>query len=214
MISRNLADENMNPDSTPMPSLRLTMYFAVIFLVLCGCAVSRQVSFNEADFVGTSGHGSGVAAGSAYAIVNAKKLDAGNATVVLTPVNAYTTENVRRRFVNGENLQSADSRIDKYLRSATTDAQGNFAIRDIRPGEYYVESRVEWTTSYVEVFERDQSTSTMYSDHDKLIFGRVSVKNNQTVHVTNWDQSSQVHDQFYAYGGVLSRPHHRLVTSP
>lgn len=190
------------------------MSFAVLFLVLCGCTVSREVSFNEADFVGTSAHGSGVVAGRAYAIANDKKLDAGDATVVLTPVNAYTTENVRRRFVNGENLQSADSRIDKYLRSATTDAQGNFTIRDIRPGEYYVESRVEWTTSYVEVFERDQSTSTMYSDHDKLIFARVSVKNNQTVHVTNWDQSSQVHDQFYAYGGVLSRPHHRLVTSP
>ena len=171
--------------------------------------------FNEADFVGTSGRGTGVVTGHAYGILNNNKvLDADHEIVVLTPVTPYTTENVRRRFVKGENLQSADRRIDKYLRSATTDAQGYFTIREIPPGEYYVESKVDWTTSNQEIFDNDGSESTMYADHDKLIFARVSVKNNQTVRVASWDQSSPVHNAFYAYGGTLDRPRHRLLTSP
>ena len=130
----------MTPDSAMMRSLRLATSLAVLPLVLCGCTGSREVPFNEADFVGTSGRGTGVVTGRAYGILNdTKELDADNEIVVLTPVTPYTTENVRRRFVNGENLQSADRRIDKYLRSATTDAQGYFTIREIPPGEYYVE---------------------------------------------------------------------------
>jgi hypothetical protein len=195
-------------------SLDLTASLSVLVLVLCGCTASREVPFNEADFVGASGRGTGVVTGRAYCVLgDNKELDAGNAIVVLTPVTPYTTENVRRRFVNGENLPSADLRIDKYLRGATTDAQGYFTIRGIPPGDYYVESKIDWTTSYHEVFE-DGSESDMYADHDKLIFAGVSVKNNRTVSVTSWDQGSPVHDGFYGYGGTLSRPHHRLLTSP
>jgi len=187
---------------------------ALLFLFLCGCTVSREVPFNEAAFVGTSAPGTGIVTGHAYGVLNDDKaVDADHEIVVLTPVTPYTTENVRRRFVKGENLQSADPRIDKYLRSATTDAKGYFTIREIPPGDYYVESKVDWTTSHQEIFD-DGSESTMYADHDRLIFARVSVKNNQTVRVTSWDQTSPIHNAFYAYGGTFDRPQHRLLSSP
>src|SRR5262245_49574300 len=154
---KNLLVRTGSPGSTN-GLLRLAAFLAVQFLVFSGCTVSREVPFNEADFVGTSGHGTGVATGRAYGILNDNKvLDAEHEIVVLTPVTPYTTENVRRRFVKGENLQSADRRIDKYLRSTRTDAQGYFKIDEIPPGEYYVESKVDWTTSYQEIFDDDGS---------------------------------------------------------
>jgi hypothetical protein len=183
---------------------------ALACLAWAGCAVSRDVPYNEAEFAATSGHGSGVVSGHAYAVLgDGDVVDAAGEMVVVAPVTAYTTENVHRRFIRGENLHAADPRIDKYLRNTTADAHGNFSIGGIPPGDYYVESEANWTTSY-QALDNDGIETTMLVDHHKFVFARISLKSGQQMRVTQWDQSSRVRDGFYAYGGTLSHPHHQL----
>jgi hypothetical protein len=88
--------------------------FLILFAsLLTGCTESRQTQFNEADFIAASARGSGVVTREVYLMLGNTKVTADREVVVLAPVNSYTTENVRRRFLGGENLQSADNRIDK-----------------------------------------------------------------------------------------------------
>ncbi len=186
---------------------------SIIVLAMClmvgGCTATRQQPFVEGDFTKTAGPGSGVVSGHAYAVMNNNDvLNAEQETVVLTPVTSYTTENVQRRFMRGENLRSANRRIDKYLRSTTTDGQGNFSIGGVPAGDYYVETEVNWTSSYQDV-DNDGIETTMHADHHKLIYARVSVGKGQRVRVTQWDQSSPIKNSLYAYGGTLSHPHHQ-----
>jgi hypothetical protein len=184
---------------------------AAVLLCLGGCSAPRQTAFNEADFAKTSGRGSGVVSGRAVAILNDHQAVAASGEVVaIVPVTPYTTENIQRRFVNGEHLQSADRRIDKYLRATTTDSEGNFAIGGLPAGEYYVQTEAQWTTSHLET-DNDGIEENMHVDHEKLIYARISVRDHQTVRVTNWDQRSPIHDGFYAYGGTLDGPHHPLL---
>ncbi len=192
-------------------SLRAVAGAGLLASALCSCAATRQVQFNEADFAATAGRGAGVVSGRAYALLDGGRTIAANGEViVLAPVNAYTTENIQRRFQRGENLRSADQRIDKYLRSAVSDGQGNFVIRGVPSGDYYVEAKVGWTTQHEET-DNDGIEEMMNVDHDKLIYARVSIKNGQSARVTSWNQDSPVHDAFYAYGGTLSHPHHQLI---
>jgi len=171
--------------------------------MLTGCAVSRTVPFNEADFTHALKNGTSTVTGQAYVITkDGTTYYADHQVVVLAPVNAYTTENIRRRFVNGENLRSADPRIDKYLRSAMTDATGHFVIRGVPAGEYYVDGAVPWVTSYNDV-DSDGISTVMHVNHEKLYFTRISLKGGQTMHITKWDQRNPVYDSFYAYGGTL-----------
>lgn len=180
-------------------------------MALGGCAVSREVPFNPADFARSAAPGSGKVTGQVYAILrNGRSLTADGEPVVVAPVNAYTTENIQRRYIGGEHLRSADSRIDQYLHTGTTDRDGNFTVRGIPPGEYYVESEVTWTTSRLET-DNDGIESNMHVDHEKLVFSRITIRNGQVVRVTAWNQSNPVHDSFYSYGGSLVRPHHQLV---
>lgn len=180
-------------------------------LTFSSCAEPRKTPFNEADFASAAANGSGVVSGQVYCLVNGnEKLTADVEWVAVVPVNAYTTENIRRRFIKGEHLQSADKRIDKYLRSATTDSEGHFTIRGVPPGTYYVQSEVTWTTSHEET-DNDGIEENMHVDHEKLVYAQISVKNGQAVRVASWDQSNPVHDGFYAYGGTLSKPHHQLL---
>jgi len=141
-----------------------------------------------------------------------QKLTADQEVVVLAPVNAYTTENVRRRFLGGENLPSADNRIDKYLHDTTTDVDGRFSITGVPPGDYYLESEITWTTQNLETDE-DQRHYYMYRDHQKLVFARLSVKGNQTIRVSDWNQNSPIQGAGYSYGGTVEHPHHQFLSS-
>jgi hypothetical protein len=153
-----------------------------------------------------------VVTGQVYLMLGNQKLTADQEVVVLAPVNAYTTENVRRRFLGGENLSSADNRIDKYLRDTTTDADGRFSITGVPPGDYYLESEITWTTQNLETDE-DQRHYYMYRDHQKLLFVQLSVKDNQTNRVSDWNQNSPVQDAGSTYAGLVMHPHHQFLSS-
>ena len=71
-------------------------------------------------------------------------------TIELMPVNPYTDEVVRQVYEGGQSLQPPDARFAKYLRETHPDDQGNFAFRQLPPGEYYVGCNisVSYDTSY------------------------------------------------------------------
>ena len=187
--------------------------FLIIFAsLLTGCTQSRQTQFNEADFIAASARGSGVVTGQVYLMLGNQKLTADREVVVLAPVNAYTTENVRRRFLEGENLSSADNRIDKYLHDTTTDADGRFSITGVPPGDYYLESEINWTTQNLETDDA-QRHYYMYRDHQKLVFVQLSVKDNQTNRVSDWNQNGPIQDAGSTYGGLVMHPHHQFLSS-
>ena len=181
------------------------------FLAVCtGCTESRQVPFNESEFSGTTGRGTGAVTGRAYVLFEDGRTPISNDTVLLAPVTNYTTEAIQRKYVKGQNLEPADPRLAKYVRTVNTDADGNFVIRDIAPGEYYVAGELNWTSSQLDTGD-DGIETLMYTDHTQRIFARVSVRNNQTVRILEWNQLSPTRDSFYSYGGTFTRPHYRLL---
>ena len=93
----------------------------------------RRVAYNEADFAGYGGSGSGQVTGRAVLGVRV----AANTSVILMPANAYTTEIVQRSYAQREHLQEADPRLQKYQREVTSDSNGNFVFRSVPPGNYY-----------------------------------------------------------------------------
>lgn len=91
-----------------------------------------------------------------------------------------------------------------------TDAAGRFLFQGLPPGEYELRTKLNWTTTYIEVND-DGTHDRMYADHWKELVARVRVKPGQTAHVTTFSEG-QTRDAFYAYGGTLSKPHHPLVS--
>jgi hypothetical protein len=191
-------------------SVRLFLFIVASYLT--GCTQSRQTQFNEADFIAAAARGSGVVTGQVYLMLDNTKLTADQEIVALAPVNTYTTENIRRRYLGGENLQSADNRIDKYLRNTTTDADGRFSITGVPSGDYYLESEITWSTQFLQTDE-DGRQYYMYSDHQKLVFVQLSAKGNQTIRVSDWNQNGPIQGAGYSYGGTNAQPHHQLLSS-
>jgi hypothetical protein len=93
--------------------------------------------------------------------------------------------------------------------SIRTDAEGRFVFGDLPPGEYELRTQLDWTTTYVEVYD-DGTRDRLYADHSKQLVALVQVKPHQTAHVTTFSESG-TRDAIYAYGGILSKPHHPLV---
>jgi len=160
-------------------------------LSLCSCAaplVSRQVPFHEADFAWAGRTGSGSVSGQVFVTMTDHTMKIGsNVTLVLLPVNAYTTESIQRKYLGGENLADGDPRYDKYVHAAQADDQGYFAFHQIPPGDYFVGTNVVW--SYW-IWNTD-GEGVMYKitiTRRTRIFTRVSVHNGQTIRVTDWVQ--------------------------
>ena len=94
---------------------------AAAAVAFSSCVASRQVSFNEADFARTTGTGSGSVTGHASVTFSwqdwtgpqTTTRTADSETVVLLPVNAYTTESIQRKYIAGVNLADGDPRYCK-----------------------------------------------------------------------------------------------------
>ena len=91
-----------------------------------------------------------------------------------------------------------------------TNGEGRFVFQNLPPGQYQFRSRFDWTTTYIETYD-DGITDRMYADHSRDIVGQVQIKPGQINRIKTYTVSP-THDAFYAYGGLISRPHHPLVT--
>ena len=114
-------------------------------------------------------------------------------------MNAYTTEIVQRGFLSGHPMQS-DPRLTKYRRSAKSDESGNFVIRHVPAGEYYVISFAEWSYSYDSENADDTGTDRITADFKKPIFAKISVRSGQTARVKQWNQNCPDIGSPFAHG--------------
>jgi hypothetical protein len=184
----------------------LPMLLSAMLVTFSGCVVSRQTAFNPADFNSMQRKGSGVISGRVSVDTsNAGTIHPHFQQIILVPVNAYTTENVLRRFINGENLHSADKRLDQYARTVNTDGDGNFTFRGVPSGDYYLEGEMPWIISYMDT-DNDGIPERMHVSYFKYYFARTSVKDGQTTQVTQFDQRNRERHTHYATGGTLYRP--------
>src|SRR5260370_34285781 len=55
--------------------------------------------------------------------------------------------------------------------SIRTDAEGRFVFAQLPPGQYELRTQLNWTTTYVEVYD-DGSTDRLYADHSKQLVAR------------------------------------------
>jgi hypothetical protein len=169
--------------------LRPAILTAALFFSSCAAPlVQRQAPFSEADFARTSGTGSGSVTGQVFVTMTNHTTKIGsNADLVLLPVNAYTAESIQRKYINGENLVDGDPRYYKYVRATHADEQGSFAFRHLPPGDYFVGTNVVWSHW---IWNTD-GEGVMYKitiSYRTRIFARVSVRDGQTVQVTDWSQ--------------------------
>jgi hypothetical protein len=156
------------------------------WLVSCEVPQPRHAVFNEAVFSKTSGSGTGVVMGQAYAEMKSGLIRyTQNDTVDLVPVNAYTTEIMERRFAHGVKLSPPDPRFNRYVRVANTDSLGHFAFRGVPPGEYYVGTTVDWS-DWNWGYDAEGAPYKITIQYHGPIYQRISVSNGQTVRVTNW----------------------------
>lgn len=91
-----------------------------------------------------------------------------------------------------------------------TNQEGQFLFPNVPPGQYDLRTQFEWTTTYVEEYD-DGSVDRMYTDHSRAIVARVRVKPGQTARVTTFTVGP-THDAGWAYGGLLLKPHHTVVS--
>jgi len=91
-----------------------------------------------------------------------------------------------------------------------TNQEGRFLFQNVPPGQYELRTQFEWTTTYVEEYD-DGSVDRMYTDHSRAIVARVQVNPRQTARVTTFTVGP-THDAGWAYGGLLLKPHHTVVS--
>jgi hypothetical protein len=158
---------------------------------LCSCAapvVPRRVPFNEADFTRLPATGSGSVTGQVFVTMTDNTVKIGsNAEVTLLPVNPYTTETIQRKYLRRENLADGDPHYYHYLHSTTSDDQGDFALHQIPPGDYYVGTNVVWSHWIWNTDSEGVMTKSTIA-YRTMIYTRISVQNGQTVKVTVWNQ--------------------------
>jgi len=160
-----------------------------LFIPLTGCRSPQphQVAFDESAFTRAAVAGSGTVSGRAYAVDQGNEFPANQEPVELVPVNAYTRETIQRGLLGGRILQP-DPRLARYRRTTTSDAQGNFTLSHIPPGEYYLSSLAEWEHHYESENADDTGTDKMVAEHKKPIFAQISVPNAHSIRVTQWNQ--------------------------
>ena len=122
---------------------------ASLFFLLLGCTstVKQSVPFDETQLTPYLAEGTATITGSAFLKTKGGevKLGAGN-TVKLFPATDYFKERVKlagtlKAF---QQLEGYDSRLNKYVRTTTADAQGNFEFKDVPAGEYYASCSITW----------------------------------------------------------------------
>ncbi len=172
------------------PRLLPSLLALVAILSGGGCVTdsAHQVAFDESAFKGSGGSGSATVTGRAYAVYRGDQYAASDESVELLPVNTYTTEMVQGGLLTGHPMQS-DPRLAKYRRTATADWNGNFAIRHVPSGEYYVVSYAEWEHSYDSENADDTGTDRVTAEFKKPIFARITVRGGGSVRVSQWNQN-------------------------
>jgi len=180
-------------------SLPITRVFGLLtasaLLSSCGEAINEalfphnlphHVAFDEAAFTGTLRSGTGVVQGQLAAnFRDGTTYYPPDTKVGLVPVNAYTSEIIQRKYINGAYLAKPDPRYAKYVRIAVTDDQGRFSFSKVPPGEYYVGSKVSYTTTWTYTDDNGFS-ETEPETHIWRDYARITLQPGQKITITDW----------------------------
>ncbi len=141
-------------------------------------------------YAGSDRSGRGTVTGRAYAIHRGAEHPASKETVELIPVNAYTKEIVERGLLAGRKVR-ADPRLAGYQRFVTSDANGNFVIRHVPAGEYFVISAAEWSYQYDATHSDNTGTDRLTTEFNKPkpVFTRIRLRADEAVRIRQWNQN-------------------------
>jgi hypothetical protein len=181
-----------------------SIFALTVALAFTSCEVTQQVPFKEAEFAPSTKSGSGSVTGQAFTVTtsdNWRGLLAGKketnyalyGDISLFPVNAYTTELIQKKYVEGARLAPGDPRFSRYIRTTQTDEQGNFRFAGVPSGDYYVGCAVGWD-HYFESNDDDGTPQRSMTRYSVPIHALVSVRNGQATRVTQWQQGRQDKD--------------------
>jgi hypothetical protein len=157
--------------------------------LLCSCAPQpRLVPYSEASFVPYRGSGTGKVTGHAYTVLRDKTVELGdNDEMGLMPDTAYTEEIGDRMFTKGQKLVPPDPRFTKYVKYVNSDGNGDFVFDHVKAGDYFVFCDLPFQTEEDETND-DGSTTQMEVWDRQWIYAQITVKDGETINVTNWNQ--------------------------
>lgn len=149
---------DLRHDGLVMIQMRL-LALSCLALLLAACQTggsgpiySTNVAFvpEEASYVHV--HGSGTITGRAFLQTPEGERPAARSRVVLVPATEYARERVRLIYrgrkmasLKSVGFEGADKRYHAYTRSTIANREGNFAFKNVGPGEYFVTAAVVWT---------------------------------------------------------------------
>ncbi len=169
-----------------LPSICSPALLIAIAFGLASCAesdVPRQDVFQDSDFKGYGGSGSNAVVGRAFVVMRDHSERAASEELVqVTPANDYTAELVTKGFARTGTLTPPDPRLEKYIRSARSDAAGDFAFHRLPDGEYYVTSAAYFT----HWFWNDDLTQKIVMNDCVPMYARVALRGGRTVRVGVW----------------------------
>jgi len=146
----------------------------VLGVAMVGCATSRPIdraAFNESEYSRVPEIGTGIITGQVFmkTVGGDVKYGAGS-QVTLFPVTSYSEQWYDVMFVQHKTLAAPNPKADKYIRTVQADGNGNFQFTDVPPGNYFINSVVQW-----------QSPSQFgLSTQGGMIANRITVENGKT----------------------------------
>jgi hypothetical protein len=163
------------------------LVLAVAALGLCSCVVQRQAVFNESAAKWSAGSGSGSVVGRVYVVMqNDSERVARNTTIDIAPATDYFKEVIDVAFARNRKLTPGDPRAKRYVRTVPTNDEGEFEYHHLPAGDWFVGTDVEWRHSFL-----DADSNEIWLKEIVPIYARVSVKDGQTVKVTDWTYGRQ-----------------------
>jgi hypothetical protein len=163
------------------------LFPAVLALGLCSCVVQRQAVFNESAAKWSAGSGNGSVVGRVFVVMKNDSERVGrNTTIDAAPATDYFKEVIDVAFARNRKLTPGDPRAKKYVRTIPTNDEGEFEFHHLPAGDWFIGTDVEWRHSIL-----DADSNEVWLKEVVPIYARVTVKDGQTVKVTDWNYGRQ-----------------------
>ncbi len=136
----------------PAPSVALAL--AAVLLGGCQTTVQVQSRFDAAAAEAALKPGDNTIKGSAFMRKKSGTVvTAAGEVVHLVPATAYAVERFEKLFPRGKfnpalgarRVETTDTDYERLTRQTKVDKNGNFSFENVRPGIWYVSTRVSWT---------------------------------------------------------------------
>jgi len=177
----------------------LMMGLVVSFVGCASTSLVPRIAFPVDEYAALPTTGTGVVEGQAFMKTRGGEVRtaAGN-EIHMDPVTTYSTQMYEVIYLQGLQLTLEDPKYREYFESVDwgptnqgswfSDAEGEFKLENIPPGEYYIMTNVTWeapvtkTETYWDPYTKQvaQRPKTELEVQGGLIMKRIEVKNGET----------------------------------